>query len=240
MDAWIFALFAVLGAVCGVLALLILNRMPAKCFCDYDEIPDERHIPPRAGKWHGIICTAVLAAVFALIVDRFGITVSGLALCFFSAVLAMIALSDMKFCIIPDELIIAGCLFAVIGALPGVLAGTAWQQWLSPIFGAAIGGGVILAINLVGRLLYKKDALGMGDLKLMLVCGIACGTTGTVIAILAGILSAGVFYAASILLRKVRSDAYLPLGPFLVIGTVLDLCFEPVAMRFVDWYISLI
>ena len=120
MDAWIFASFAALGAVCGVLALLILNRMPAKCFCDYDEIPDERHIPPRAGKWHGIICTAVLAAVFALIVDRFGVTVSGLALCFFSTVLAMIALSDMKFCIIPDELIIAGCLFAVIGALPGV------------------------------------------------------------------------------------------------------------------------
>lgn len=240
MDARVLIPFAALGAACGALALLILNRMPAKCFCDYDETPDTRHAPPRVGKWHGIVCAAALAAVFAVITDRFGVSVTGFALCLFCAVLAMIALSDLKFCIIPDELIIAGCVLAVIGALPGVLTGVSWQQWLSPIFGAAIGGGVILAINLVGRIVYKKDALGMGDLKLMLICGIACGTAGTVIAILAGILSAGVFYAACILLRKVRSDAYLPLGPFLVIGVALDLCFEPAAMRIIEWYISLI
>lgn len=240
MDILISCLFAVFGIACGIFSLWILNRMPAKCFCDYDETPDARHAPPRAGKWQGTVCVAVLSAVFVLIGRRFGASVSGVSLCFLCAVLAMIALSDLKFCIIPDELIIAGCLFAVVGALPGVLTGDSWQQWLSPIFGAAIGSGIILVINLVGRLVYKKDALGMGDLKLMLICGIACGTTGTVIAILAGILSAGIFYAACILLRKVRSDAYLPLGPFLVIGAALDICFEPVAMRFIDWYVSLI
>lgn len=240
MDILIPCLFAALGAACGALALLILNRMPAKCFCDYDEVPDERHTPPRVGKWQGILCALVLAAAFALIVGRMGVSVTGLSMCFFTVVLAMIALSDLKFCIIPDELIIAGCVFAVIGAMPCVLTGEGWQQWLSPIFGAAIGGGVILAINLVGRIVYKKDALGMGDLKLMVICGIACGTAGTVIAILAGILSAGLFYAVCILLRKVRSDAFLPLGPFLVIGVALDLCFEPAAIRIFDWYLSLI
>ncbi len=240
MDARIGIPFAALGAACGALLLLILNRMPAKCFCDYDETPDERHAPPRVGKWQGIICVVVLSAVYVWIADRFGVSVTGVCLCFFCAVLAMIALSDVKYCIIPDELIIAGCVFAVIGALPGVLSGDSWQQWLSPIFGAAIGGGIIFSVNLLGRIFYKKDALGMGDLKLMIICGIACGTTGTVIAVLAGILAAGVFYAACILLRKVRSDAYLPLGPFLVIGVALDICFEPAALKIIDWYLSLI
>jgi len=240
MDFLIPCLFAAFGIALGSLSLWILNRMPAKCFCDYDETPDERHTPPRVGKWQGIICTGLLAAAFACLAARFGLSVTGISLCLFCTVIAMIALSDIKFCIIPDELIIAGCAFAVAAALPGVLSGSDWRMWLSPIFGAAVGGGIILIINLVGRILYKKDALGMGDLKLMLICGIACGTTGTVIAILAGILSAGIFYAVCILLRKVRSDAYLPLGPFLVIGVALDLCFEPAVMRFIDWYISLI
>ena len=240
MDTVISILFGAFGAACGCLLPLILNKMPARCFCDYAEAPGEIHEMPRVGKWQAICAVLVLAAVFPLIISRFGLSVTGVSLCLLSAVLVMIALSDLKFCIIPDELIIAGCVFALIAGACTMISGSGWQGRLSPVFGAAIGAGVIFLINLVGKLIYKKDALGMGDLKLMAVVGIACGTTGTVIAILAGILSAGVFYAASILLRKVRSDAYLPLGPFLVIGTVLDLCFEPVAMRFVDWYISLI
>ena len=52
--------------------------------------------------------------------------------------------------LVPDELIIAGCVFALIAGLCNVLSGSGWQERLSPVFGAAIGAGVIFLINLIG------------------------------------------------------------------------------------------
>lgn len=240
MDTVISVLFVALGAAFACLLPLIINKMPAKCFCDYNEAPNETHKPPRVGKGQ-IICSAlVLAAVFPLLISRFGLSVIGVSLCLLSVVLVMIALSDLKFCIIPDEFIIAGCVFALIAGLCSVFSGSGWQGRLSPAFGAVIGAGVIFLINLLGRLIYKKDALGMGDLKLMAVVGIACGTVGTVYAFLAGILLAGIFFAVCILLKKTRRDSYLPLGPFLVLGALCVLCFQPAMDMAIDWYISLI
>lgn len=233
-------LFCILGPVFAGLMGLILNKMPAKCFCDYDETPDQRHLAPRAGKKSLIVCALILAVAFPILYARLGLSVTGCALCLLCAALLMIALSDLRFCIIPDELIIACCVLATVSAFPQILAGPTWADRLDPIFGAAVGGGIIYAINLLGRILYKKDALGMGDLKLMIVCGIACGCVGTVIAMLCGILAAGFWFATAMALKKVRSGQYLPLGPFLVFGTMFTLCFRPQVDAFLAWYLSLI
>lgn len=214
--------------------------MPAKCFCDYGEEPSQIHAPPRITRLQSIVSAVVLALCFTLLHLRFGISVQSVSLCLLLLPLLMILFSDRKYAIIPDELIIAGCIAATVSALPVVFSpGDIWQR-LSPVLGAAIGGGVILVINLVGRLIYKKDALGMGDLKLMIVCGIACGSVGIVIAFLAGILSAAVFFALRIAAKKTKADEYLPLGPFLVFGTIFCLCCQPWIDQFVQWYISLL
>ena len=228
-------LFFLAGICVSFLAAAILNRMPAKCFCDYDETPDAHHQPPRIGKWGRIISGAVMAGGFAALQMRFGFSLTGCCLCLFCAVLMMIALSDTRYSIIPDELIIAACVLAVIARAPDAFSGD-----FSPVFGALLGGGIILAINLLGRLLYKKDTLGMGDLKLMAVCGIACGTGGILVALLSGILIAAVFFAVAIALKRTQSDAYLPLGPFLVAGVIFTLCCQPLVDSALAWYISLI
>ena len=233
-------LFSVLGIASAFLMTLILNKMPAKAFCDYDETPDERHNPPRVGKWALIICAAVLGVVYGVLAARFGIGIKSVFLCLVCTSLVMIVLSDIRYCIIPDELICAGCIFATAAVFPDILSGADWGSRLSPVLGAAVGAGIIYAINILGRLLYKKDALGMGDLKLMVVCGIVCGTSGTVIAMLVGILAAGIWFAGAIALKKVRSEEYMPLGPFLVLGTLFTLCFRPMIDAFLAWYISLI
>ena len=232
--------FSALGVASAFLMALILNKMPAKAFCDYDETPDERHNPPRVGKWALILCAAVLGTVYSILGQRFGMGIKTLFLCFACTTLMMILLSDIRYCIIPDELICAGCFFATVGVFPDILSGSDWGSRLSPVFGAAVGAGIIFGINCLGHLLYKKDALGMGDLKLMVVCGILCGTSGTVIAMLIGIFVAGMWFAGAIILKKVRSEEYMPLGPFLVFGTLFTLCLRPAVDAFLAWYISLI
>lgn len=240
MDYLTAILFAALGIISCAAMVKIMNSMPPRCFCDYDETPGEIHNPPRVGKTQQILCAVLLAAVFAILAHRFGVGLKTIGLCLMCVVLVMIALSDLRFCIIPDEFIIAGCVFATMSAYPEILSGRSILDCISPVLGAAIGGGTILAINLLGQILYKKDALGMGDLKLMLVCGIACGISGTVIAMVIGILAAGIWFAVGIALKRVSSEDYLPLGPFLVFGTVFTLCFRPLVDSLLAWYISLI
>ena len=108
-------LFSLAGLVCAGLMALILNKTPAKCFCDYDETPDERHAAPRAGKKALVLCALVLAVVFPILAQRFGLGVKSVAMCLLSVCLLMVVLSDIRYCIIPDELIIAGCILATVG-----------------------------------------------------------------------------------------------------------------------------
>ena len=233
-------LYGLLGAASAVISVTVLNKMPAKCFCDYDETPEERHNAPRAGKWAILICAAILAFVFPVLLNRMGVGLESLFACLVCTVLLMIALSDIRFCIIPDELVIAGCIFATVSVFPSILSGPDWATRLAPILGAAVGAGIIYAINLLGRILYKKDALGMGDLKLMVVCGIVCGPVGTAIAMLIGVFAAGIWFAIGMAAKKVQSESYMPLGPFLVFGTVFTLALRPMIDAFLAWYISLI
>lgn len=233
-------LFALLGVLSVVPMVQCMNHMPARCFCDYDEIPDERHAAPRVTRKQTILCAVLLAIIFALLIYRFGLSLQACALCLFSLFLVMISLADLRFCIIPDELLIAGCFPALLSAIPDILSGETLIERLSPLTGALIGASIILIINLMGRLFYKKDSLGMGDLKLMALCGLACGNTGIIIAALSGILAAGLWFAVAILLKRIRSDEYLPLGPFLVFGTVFTCCFRPAVDALLAWYISLL
>lgn len=235
-----FVIFALLGVLSAWPMERILNSMPAKCFCDYDETPDERHNPPRISKKQRLVSSLLLGVMFAMVYGRFGFSVRCVALCLFCLVLVMIALSDLRFSIIPDELLIAGCLLAMVSGVSEILGGNGLFEKLSPALGGILGALIILGINLLGRLLYKKDALGMGDLKLMAVCGIACGTTGVLIAMLIGVLSAGIFFAVGMALKKVSSEEYLPLGPFLVLGTAVTICFRPAVDALLAWYVSLL
>ncbi|MDR0425496.1 MAG: hypothetical protein LBH39_08635, partial [Clostridiales Family XIII bacterium] len=40
-----------LGVLAGYGAVYVFNRIPAKWLCDYGEEPEDRHMPPRIGKY---------------------------------------------------------------------------------------------------------------------------------------------------------------------------------------------
>jgi leader peptidase (prepilin peptidase)/N-methyltransferase len=157
---------------------------------------------------------------------------------------------------IPDEVSIGGMVLAPLASLlvPRLHDATWVARSLSEgetvdsfgalmgsLAGIAVGGGVLLAIGALGKRLYARDAMGLGDVKLLAAGGGFIGPGGALVALLIGALVASVFGVLNMLrflcltrtrartrgsrksfgqaLRVARiAGRYLPFGPYLGIG----------------------
>lgn len=212
-----------LGFVYGVLAAKAYEHMPAKWFCDYGESPGERHSKQSR---HLSVLKVML---FALITSGataafayFSNNDSWLNIVSFSltaAVLLLIALSDIKFNIIPNELLAITLLFGLPLAFR--------NGYMQPLTGFLVGGGVLFAIFFISSKLLKKEAMGMGDVLLSALCGLLCGAAGYIIVIFTAVFSAALVFTVLLIAKKINKDEPQPFGPFLIAGAIFTLCFWP-------------
>mgnify|MGYP003589018438 CR=1 FL=1 len=146
------------------------------------------------------------------------IAFAGLIVCW---LLLIIALADLKYMIIPDQFVLLLALSAV-GFAPlfekgwtaadgRVYMAGIWQ----PLIGMAIGGGFMLLCFLAGKLIFKQDAFGFGDVKLCAAIGLVLGINGTVAAVAAAVMISGFAAAAGLAAGKYKKYDQKPLGPYL-------------------------
>ena len=94
-----------------------------------------------------------------------------------TGVLITITFTDIDSMIIPNEIVIFGLIFGVatmILVAAGVFIPT-YSKWWEGLLGAFAGAMPLLLIGLLGKLIYKKDAMGGGDVKLMFMVGLFLG-----------------------------------------------------------------
>ena len=104
-------------------------------------------------------------------------------------------------------------LLAGAALLVGDTARLWWMAW-----GLAIMGGLFLAL----RLLHPAG-MGLGDVRLAGVLGILTGfssVTHTVLALAATFVLAGLFCAVLLLARRAEASTRIPLGPFMIVGSL--------------------
>ena len=102
---------------------------------------------------------------------------------------------------------------------------------LNLLLGMLAGGGIFLIITLIGGLIAGKEAMGMGDVKLMGALGLFFGLQNiVVISVLAFLIGAIISIAIMIIKRK-GTDTYIPFGPFIVIASVITI-FVPFSILF--------
>ena len=103
-----------------------------------------------------------------------------------------------------------------IVTVPLILAGLVWSfdlvpDWYDHLLGAALGYGVFWAVEVLYRLIRRRDGLGRGDAKLLAAGGAWCGVFALpVIVLLASLSALGV-----VLVRGAERDARLAFGPYL-------------------------
>ena len=91
------------------------------------------------------------------------------------------------------------------------------------LFGMILGGGIFLIIALISRLIYGKEALGFGDVKLMGALGLYFGVSN-ILAISAMSFLIGAILGIILIVTKIKkSNEYIPFGPFIVIATFISI-----------------
>lgn len=211
------AVFA--GIILGNGAVWFFNKIPGKWLCDYGKEPDEELLHPtcqriKSTPWkYWFSCFFVLAAIKLGLEDPI-YAIIALITCW---ILTEMAIADIKYMIIPDQLIIL-MMVSAVGFVPHHKGGP-----LEGIWGGLIGFGIMLIIGILGKLIYKRDSLGGGDIKLFGALGLCLGVNG-ILAVFVGstFISAG--HLAYLTLRKrIKPREERPLVPYISIAAVIYL-----------------
>lgn len=176
--------------------------------------------------------------LLAGVVWRFNLTAPALVYAVLGAALIVLAMVDLKEMILPDEMTLPGIAIGVILSfyvpeLHG--AASRWDGLWASVLGALVGAGTLWGIGVVGKWIFRKEAMGFGDVKLMAMVGSLIGTAKVLLVnfILAPIVGAVV---GVILKVRYRRDL-IPYGPFLALGTLAAVFW---GSGIIDWYLGLL
>lgn len=204
---WIIACVP-LGFALTALGYLIMNRIPAKWLCDYDETPSEELLSGKRFKYlpSGIILSVIMSVCLMLCRVGFnkGYDIYFIAFALLLLTALMIAISDFKYQIIPDQFTIAvGVIGAAVSAYDIIRGFNILHSgWWSPLLGAAIGAATMLLIDFIGMKVYHREGMGFGDVKLFFAVGIFTGFPGTIYTFLISIITATVVFTVTIIISK--------------------------------------
>lgn len=260
------ALALACGLAAGPAAVYVFNLIPFSWLCDYGENPVERgrtvakakkltseeadnitrslvdpefkRIKENPWRWlygAGFCCLCVkLIMEGGLQILSVQFVIAALICCWG---LLLIALADLKYMIIPDQLLLVGAL-AGAGFLPANLAtvkagrlglfdaGEALglsdgaRGAVHVLLGIAIGIGLMLLVAGLGRLILGPAGaadggavLGGGDVKLYAVIGFCLGGSGIIFVFLLSSLTAGIDGALALARGQGGRKSSRPLGP---------------------------
>lgn len=147
------------------------------------------------------------------------------------AVLMVVFSIDYRFQLIPDE---AHGIIAILGIINMIIN---IGNWYNYIIGAAIGGGIFYAISLLAVIIFKKEGMGFGDVKLMAALGFLFGIKNILVITLVAFFFGAIIGGALMIINKKKADSYIPFGPFIVLGTIMIMFVNPNTI--IDMYFAL-
>ncbi len=149
----------------------------------------------------------------------FGLTPHLVISLIFVSTLIIIIISDIKYMIIPDEVIIFSGVALFISRL--IIFG--FNNIHVLVFDVTIPFIFLLLIKLLGDKIFKKESMGGGDIKLMIIFGLVIGWEMAVFSIF---LASFIAFPISLFAFFKENKNILPFGPYLSIAALIIYFFQ--------------
>ena len=205
------------GVILGNSAVYVFNKIPGKWLCDYGKEPDAELLHTtrqrvRSTPWkYCFSCLFVMAGI-KLGLENPIYAVIALITCW---LLLEMAIADLKYMIVPDQFVIL-MMVAGIGFVPHHPGGP-----MEGIFGAIIGFGVMLLIGILGKLIYKTETLGGGDIKLFTALGLCVGKDGILMVFVLSTFITALHLGYLMARKLIKPREKRPLVPYIAIASTI-------------------
>ena len=167
---------------------------------------------------------ALVAALWVAAYLIWGASVHALAGALLGTILLGIGITDARHYLIPDEFTWGGLAIGLALSLAG-----GWQGFLQALIGGGVGFVLLFLVGLAGRWMFREEAMGGGDIKMMAMVGSFVGWKGVLLTIFAGALLGTLIFVP----LSVRKKRLVPFGVFLAVGAAVTFVWGPVI---IEWY----
>ena len=166
---------------------------------------------------------------FILFYKTLGLSFDFVLICIIFLILLIIFFIDLKHYIIPDSLN-----FSLI--LIGIFKNFSTQDLLKfnynlpdSLFGGALGYLIIWLIIFIYKKIRNKEAMGLGDAKLLSAFGFLLGVQAVLPIIFIASLTGLIYVLPSLIINKKNLQNIIPFGPFIIIsGIIYYFCAESI------------
>jgi leader peptidase (prepilin peptidase)/N-methyltransferase len=166
------------------------------------------------------------ASLWVAAVLRHGLGWQALSSALFFTLLLGIALTDARTYIIPDQFTLGGLAIGLALAFaPGGISP------LQSVLGAALGLALLWTIAVLGTAIFRKEAMGGGDIKMMAMVGAFLAPPGVLLTIFLGALFGSLIFGPI----SLKTGKLVPFGIFLALGAGIA---EPWGRAIVEWYMT--
>ncbi len=155
--------------------------------------------------------------------------------------LALGTFVDLEHMIIPDRVSLGGMVLGLLfSALVPELHNEAdgYGGFLSAFLGAAIGVGILWLVAVLGKLIFRKDAMGMGDVKLMGAIGAFLGWPSVLFTLMVSSFLGAAVGITLVLTGKKAMQSRIPYGPYIALAALIWMLWGPTLWNaYVNWLI---
>ncbi len=205
------------AVIAGVLegngAVYFFNRIPPKWLCDYNEEPSAELLDKftqrvKSYPWKYIFTMLFIVLNIKLVIDDWEFAIPASVALF---LMLELSIADKKYGIVPDQLLILLSLTG-IGFFPYN------GSWKEILVGAVVGFGLVGGIALIGKLAYRRDTIGGGDIKLFTVLGFMTGMRGVLIIFAAMAIISSAHFVWLMARKKINRKDTVPIVPYIALS----------------------
>ena len=168
--------------------------------------------------------------LFLLLYYYYGFTIKTALLCMLFSIVIIITFIDIDVQIIPNDLLILGLIpvsiYVILLGLDNIMGHILGAMGLSAIF---------FLIGYLGKIFYKEESMGMGDVKYSFLIGLLLGWKSGLLALGISFLFAALFIVIIFIQKKLKSRQKIPFGPFMSIGLLIALIWGD---KIIEWYLN--